>query len=244
MIVVEHEPSLIRAADHLVEMGPGAGKAGGQVAACGAAQRVLQGNSLTARWLRTPLTDTEMRFTRPRRLPQRWMSISGARANNLKGEVIQLPLGVLAGVCGVSGSGKSTLVIDTLGRALAPKKQTTSVAYEPVQPGSHDRIHGAPRRAVLVDQTRAGVVSPASFLGLDPLLRSLYAASEDARALGLDEKKLTKSCVTCNGRGAERIDMGFLPAVYSPCETCCGTGFAVRRGMCACMVWLCPNLMP
>lgn len=222
VIVVEHEPAVIQAADHLLEMGPGAGWQGGQAVAQGPAAEVLRGNSLTARWLRGEAAEP---VSHARRAPQAWMQIKGARANNLKGETVRLPLGVLMGVCGVSGSGKSTLVIDTLGRALAPKKQTTSVAYEPVEPGEHDVIEGAPERVVLVDQARAGVVSPASFLGLDPLLRHLYAGSEEARALGLDEKALSRSCSACNGRGVERIDMGFLPAVYTFCEICRGTGF-------------------
>jgi excinuclease ABC subunit A len=223
VIVVEHEPAVIQAADHLVEMGPGAGWQGGEVVAQGPAVDVMKGQSLTARWLRGEAGGGAP--NRPRRIPAGWMQIRGACANNLKGEVIDLPLGVLAGVCGVSGSGKSTLVIDTLGRVLAPKKQTTSVAYEPVEPGVYEALTGAPGRVVLVDQARAGVVSPASFLGLDPLLRRLFAETGDARALGLQENTFTRSCSVCRGRGMERIDMGFLPAVYTPCETCRGTGF-------------------
>ena len=95
-----------------------------------------------------------------------WMTIEGACANNLCGDTVRLPLGVLAGVCGVSGSGKSTLLIDTLGRALAPKKQTTSVAYEPIRPGDYESIEGAPARVVVVDQAKAGVTNPADFLNL------------------------------------------------------------------------------
>jgi excinuclease ABC subunit A len=162
---------------------------------------------------------------KPRRHPSHWLTIRGARANNLRGGDVRLPLGVLAGVCGVSGSGKSSLLIDTLGRTLAPKKQTTSVAYEPVDPGEHDAIEGAPARTILVDQARAGVVSAVDYLELSRPLRELYAATEDAQALGLDEKQLARSCSVCKGNGALRIDMGFLPDVYVPCETCHGTGF-------------------
>ncbi|MEM5775452.1 MAG: hypothetical protein AAGU05_10665, partial [Anaerolineaceae bacterium] len=159
------------------------------------------------------------------REPAGWMEISGARANNLKGQTVRIPLGVLAGVCGVSGSGKSTLVTDTLARALAPRKQTTSVAYEPVEPGQHDAILNAPTRTLLVDQSRAGVVSPASFLGLEPLLRKLFANSSTARCLGIDETRLGRNCQVCGGRGSETVDMGFLPALHIPCETCRGTGY-------------------
>jgi excinuclease ABC subunit A len=133
-------------------------------------------------------------------------------------------LGVLMGVCGVSGSGKSTLIVDTLARALAPQKQTTSVAREPVEPGAHDCIDGAPRRTVVVDQARAGVHSPAAFLGLDPKLRQLYSESAGARALGLGEEAFGHRCSACNGRGFVTLDMSFLPAVHVPCEVCRGSG--------------------
>jgi excinuclease ABC subunit A len=152
------------------------------------------------------------------------MTIRGARENNLRGEAIQLPLGTMVGLCGVSGSGKSTLLVDTVGRALAPKKQTTSVAYEPMEPGAHEAIEGAPARTIIVDQARAGVTSPANYLGLIKPLRTLYAASADARALELDEKSFLHACSVCKGRGSTRTDLGFLPAVYTTCETCRGTG--------------------
>ena len=151
--------------------------------------------------------------------------VHGARANNLAGETVRLPLGVLAGVCGVSGSGKSTLMIDTIGRVLAPAKQTTSVAYEPVQPGEHDAIEGAPSRAVIVDQSRTGIHSTSGFLDLAGPLQSLFVGSEDARTLGLGPEAFATSCSACGGHGFLTLDMGFLPDVHVPCETCRGTGF-------------------
>jgi excinuclease ABC subunit A len=160
-----------------------------------------------------------------RRKPQGWMTVRGARANNLRGIDVRFPLGALVGVCGVSGSGKSTLLIDTLGLALAPQKQTTSVAYENIEPGEHEAIEGAPRRVVVVDQTRRGVSSPASFLDLNGPLHALYAQGEDARALGLGEKELGQRCSACGGSGEMAIDMGFLPQVHTPCEACRGTGY-------------------
>jgi excinuclease ABC subunit A len=129
------------------------------------------------------------------------------------------------GVCGVSGSGKSTLIMDTLGRALVPKKYTTSVASEPVDPGEHEAIEGAPERALLIDQTRAGVTSPVDFLGLKDGLIHLYAKSADAQSLGLDSATLSRRCSACGGSGVQRIDMGFLPDVHETCETCRGSGF-------------------
>ena len=222
VIVVEHDPLLIRAADHLVDLGPGAGVDGGKIVAQGEPEQVAQAETLTAAWLRG---ERRVDLHRPRRGPRGWLTIRGARANNLRGEEVQLPLGTLVGVCGVSGSGKSTLMIDTLGRALAPKKQTTSVAREPLEPGVHEAIEGAPRRTIMVDQARAGVVSPADYLGLSQPLRALYAASDDAQALGLDEKQLARRCSVCNGHGSIKMDMGFLPDVHTPCETCRGTGY-------------------
>lgn len=179
---------------------------------------------MTARWLGRHEMFAGL-LDQPKREPCGWMEVTGACSNNLKEQHIRFPLGVLTGVCGVSGSGKSTLIIDTLGRALAPRKQTTSVAYEPIEPGAHEAISNAPQKVVLIDQTRAGVVSPASYLGLEPLLRKVYAAGSDAHVLGLQESQLGRSCQVCGGHGVERMDMGFLPAVYIPCETCKGTGY-------------------
>ena len=222
VVVVEHDPVLIRAADHLVDLGPGAGVAGGEIVARGRPNQVLKTGTLTARWLRG---ERRVEFDRPPRSPRGELSLLGGRANNLRGDPFSLPLGVLTGVCGVSGSGKSSLLIDTLGRILAPKKQTTSVAYEPIDPGEYDSIEGAPERTIVVDQSRAGVGSPADFLDLSKGLRALYAASDDARALGLGEKQLSRSCSACKGRGAIATDMGFLPGIHAPCEVCRGTGY-------------------
>jgi len=132
---------------------------------------------------------------------------------------------VLTGACGVSGSGKSTLLIDTLGRALVHTTHTTSFAHEPAEPGAHDAIVGTPPRTVLVDQARQGIHNPAAFLGLTKPLLKLYADSEDAQALGLDEQLLGRPCSACRGRGAQQIEMGFLPDLRVECETCRGTGY-------------------
>jgi excinuclease ABC subunit A len=148
--------------------------------------------------------------------------------NNL-GEQVALPLGVLAGVCGVSGSGKSTLIVDTLGRALAPKKQTTSVAHVPVDPGEHDAIQGAPSRALLIDQSRAGVHSPAAFLDL-LLPAGLFMpvkmpGAGDHRRTAYDKWFVRRKRCVC-------IDMGFCrcprakpaaPATHSVKCICAGS---------------------
>ncbi|MGB3714421.1 MAG: ATP-binding cassette domain-containing protein, partial [Candidatus Promineifilaceae bacterium] len=222
VIVVEHEEQIMRSADYLLDLGPGSGSMGGEIVASGTPEAVAVTNTTTARWLRG---DRNFDLRRARRVPERWMSIREPRANNLKGEDVKIPLDVLIGVCGVSGSGKSTLIIDILGRAIAPKKHTTSVASEQIDPGRHGSIEGAPTRALVVDQAKAGLVSPASFLDLDRPLRVLFAAGDDAAAKGITEKELRRSCSSCNGRGVDRIDMGFLPPVYSTCESCRGTGY-------------------
>ena len=224
VIVVEHDPQVMRSADYIIDMGPGAGQDGGRVVAQGTPQQVARSECLTGSWLR----GERGMSAQPRRQAQSWLTIHGARANNLKNEKIEIPLGVLAGICGVSGSGKSTLVVDTLGRALAPRKQTTSVAYEPVEPGEHDAVEGAPVRTVVVDQAKAGLSSPASFLGLVHPLEAIYAASLEAQVRGLDEHQLARRCSACDGRGQLSLDMSFLPDVHVPCETCLGSGYSVE----------------
>jgi len=222
VVVVEHDPVLINAADHLVDMGPGAGTQGGLVVAEGSTEAVSMAGTVTGGWLRG---ERVFHVPETRREPQGWLTVEGATENNLKGETVKIPLGVLVGVCGVSGSGKSTLLIDTLGRALAPRTHTTSVAREPLEPGRHDSIDGAPARTVLVDQAKRGIRSPATFLGLGKRLQDIYSGSEDAVALSLDAKSLGRKCSACHGRGSVRTKMGFLPDIREACEVCRGTGY-------------------
>jgi excinuclease ABC subunit A len=221
VVVVEHDPQVMREADYLIDVGPEAGQGGGRIVASGTPEKVAKAKTHTGRWIRG---ERKLEL-RERRRPRSWLTIQGARANNLKGERVDIPLGVLAGVCGVSGSGKSTLVADTLGRALAPKKHTTSIAYKPIDPGENDSIEGSPSRTVVVDQSKAGLHSPASFLDLARPLQALYAASPDAHALGLGEEQFAARCSACGGRGLLSLDMAFLPDVHVPCETCRGTGY-------------------
>jgi excinuclease ABC subunit A len=233
VVIVEHDLLLIRAADHVIDLGPGAGRSGGQVIAQGRPEEIITAHTVTGKWLQANVFPAPHHRTRlqdwispyHRRKPRGWMELKGARAHNLCGEDVQLPLGTLIGICGVSGSGKSTLLIDTLGRALVRKAYTSSFAREPLTPGDHDAIENAPKRAVIVDQSRRGIRSPAIFLRLVKPMRRIYADSDDAHALGLDERALSKRCSACKGRGRIRIDMGFLPAEYVECETCQGTGY-------------------
>jgi excinuclease ABC subunit A len=224
VILVEHDPQVMRAADNLIDMGPGAGWQGGRIVAQGSPAQVAQADTLTGRWLRREEIAQEKREARPRRTGKGCMIIQGARENNLKNIRVEFPLHALVGVCGVSGSGKSTLMIDTLGRVLDPKKQTTSVAYEPIHPGKHDAILGAPDRVILVDQARHGIGSPSACLNLTDAIIAHFAESADAQLLGLTADKLRQHCSVCGGHGLLRVDLGFLPDVYTPCDTCHGSG--------------------
>jgi len=222
VIVVEHDLEIIERADHIIDMGPGPGAMGGEIVAEGSPDEIKKTDSITGLWLR----EHNKKVAPRNRKPRKWMTIQGAKENNLKGELVKIPLGVLVGVCGVSGSGKSTLIIDTLGRVLDPVKHTTSVAKEPLDPGEHDSITNKPNKTQIIDQTRKGIRSPARFLRVDTKLVRLFAESPDAYSLGLDEKKLSRKCNVCRGSGTTRIDMGFLPDIYTECETCHGTGYS------------------
>ena len=220
-IVVEHDLGIIRAADELIDMGPRAGTGGGKIVAMGTPTEVASTDTITARWLKG---EEQFKLSDDYRTPIAWMNLKGARGNNLKDLNVNIPLGVLVGFCGVSGSGKSTLLIDTLSRAIAPKKFTTSVAYEDIEPEEHDSITNAPERVIVVDQGRKGISSPGQALGLLKTLVDVYAESEDAVSLGLDKKKLSQPCSVCEGTGRLRTELGFLPTVYTPCEVCAGSG--------------------
>ncbi|MFW9882951.1 MAG: ATP-binding cassette domain-containing protein [Candidatus Thorarchaeota archaeon] len=221
VIVVEHDLGVIKAADILVDMGPKSGESGGKVVASGTLPELMKMDTITARWLRGDRAPSIADGTRK---PIAWMKIKGAKANNLKNLTIEFPLGLLIGICGTSGSGKSTLMVDTIGRALAPTKFTTSVSYVPLEPGEHESITGSPERVVMLDQGRKGIRSPGYALDLFKPLVQIYAESEDAEALGLDYKSLSTPCTVCEGQGRIRTVMGFLPDVFAPCETCKGTG--------------------
>jgi excinuclease ABC subunit A len=233
VIVVEHDPMIIHAADHIIDMGPGAGAQGGKIIAEGSPADIIKANTTTGKWLDTKRTQSipvlggtqKQRVLAHTRPPQGWMVVKGAQENNLQGETVRFPLHTLTGVCGVSGSGKSSLLIDTVGRSLVKVTHSSSFSREPLTPGIHDGIENQPKRTLLVDQSRQGIRSPAIFLGLTKPLLKLFAESDDAQALGLDEKTLRKDCSACRGRGHIRIQMDFLPDEWDDCETCQGTGY-------------------
>ena len=229
VVLVDHDPRLIDRVDHLVVLGPGAGRDGGRVLAAGTAADVRRSQANRVADIigsRSSRLGTEA--PRRRRAPSGEMIVRAPTANNLRGEDIAIPLGVLAGLCGVSGSGKSTLAIDIVGRALAPPRLTTSVAYEDIRPGPHAGIDGAPERVVISDQSRSGIHTPGGFLGLVEPIRKAYADSAGAAARGLDADALTADCDRCHGRGHLREDMGFLPSIVRPCDACSGTGYRLE----------------
>jgi excinuclease ABC subunit A len=221
VILVEHDMEIIEKADHIIDIGPGAGRHGGTIVAEGDPSQILKTESVTARWMGDSRVEE-----RKARTPEDWITILGATENNLNGDPVKIPRRVLTGVCGVSGSGKSTLIIDTLARALSPKKQTTSVAYAPTDPGAHESIENIPKSTLILDQTRRGITSPGRYLGLDKQLGRIYAESSEAVARGLDAKALTKRCSVCRGSGTVRTEMEFLPDIFTECETCRGTGYS------------------
>ncbi|MFX1368680.1 MAG: ATP-binding cassette domain-containing protein, partial [Promethearchaeota archaeon] len=221
IVIVEHDPEVIKAAEHIIDMGPKAGSGGGRVVAEGTLKEISKKNTVTSKWLSGRRA---IRIPENRREPQEWLEIRGAKENNLTGELVRIPLGVVVGICGPSGSGKSTLLVDTIGRALSPRKITTSVAYEPIAPGEHKSIVGAPQKTIVLDQSRRGINNPGQFLDVFTHLTRIYSESEDASALGMTSAELSSSCSSCEGRGLIRTEMGFLPTVFSSCDTCNGTG--------------------
>jgi excinuclease ABC subunit A len=216
----------MKKADCIVDIGPGAGTAGGNIVYQGNPEGFLKNGgvqgSKTAPWL-----SGKQRPSIPaqRRTATGTFRLKGASGNNLRDIDVVFPKGVLIGVCGVSGSGKSSLIVDTLGRILAPRKQTTSVAHEPVNPEPYRELSDPPPRTIIIDQARIGVQTPGVFLGLEKLLGRRYAESGQAAQAGYAENIFARSCTACGGSGSIRTEMAFMPDVFTECETCCGSGY-------------------
>jgi excinuclease ABC subunit A len=227
VIVVEHDEETMREADHLIDLGPGAGRHGGLVVAEGTVSQVIENPaSLTGRYLAG-----ELRIDVPaeRRKPQRGRSIviHGARAHNLQNLTVDIPLGLFVAVTGVSGSGKSTLVEDILHRSLARHFYRARVI-----PGAHDRITGLEHidKVIDIDQSPIGRTprsNPATYTGLFTPIRELFAELPDAKIRGYGPGRFSFNvkggrCEACQGDGLVKIEMHFLPDVYVPCEVCKG----------------------
>ena len=225
LIVVEHDAETMLAADYIVDIGPGAGVNGGQVVACGTPAEVMANpNSLTGQYLsgarRVPLPAAH-------RKPSGWLTVKGARANNLKNIDASFPLGVLCCVTGVSGSGKSSLVNEILYKSLS---RTLNRSRQ--RAADHDEILGAEQldKVIQIDQSPIGRTprsNPATYTGLFDLIRDVFASTPDAKARGYKANRFSFNvkggrCEACSGDGILKIEMQFLSDVYVPCEVCHG----------------------
>jgi excinuclease ABC subunit A len=225
VLVVEHDEGTMRAANHLIDMGPGAGEHGGHVVAEGTAEEIAQvPESLTGQYLAgTRQIDIPAR----RRRPSGYIEIEGAAEHNLRKIDVKIPLGVLCCVTGVSGSGKSTLVNEVLYKAVSNRLHRTRQ-----RAGSHRRIRGLEQldKIISVDQSPIGRTprsNPATYIGLFDQVRDLFSRTQEARARGYKPGRFSFNvkggrCEVCRGDGQIKIEMHFLPDVYVPCEQCHG----------------------
>jgi excinuclease ABC subunit A len=227
VIVVEHDEETIRAADYVVDLGPGAGKHGGEVIAVGEVEDIIRSPaSLTGRYL-SGQAEIPMPKARRARDKRRALRVEGAREHNLRNVNAEVPLGLFVAVTGVSGSGKSTLIEDILHRALARHFYRARVI-----PGAHGRITGFEHidKVIDIDQSPIGRTprsNPATYTGLFTPIRELFAELPDAKIRGYGPGRFSFNvkggrCEACQGDGLVKIEMHFLPDVYVPCEVCKG----------------------
>ncbi len=227
LIVVEHDEETIRSADYLVDIGLGAGKAGGEIVAQGSPQEVTKNKkSLTARYLSGEEKIEIPNFRRPVK-NKKMIVVRGARENNLKNITVEFPLKVLTVVTGVSGSGKSTLVEDILYKSLASK-----IMRSLDRPGKYTEIIGSQNvnKVIMIDQSPIGRTprsNPATYTGLFSLIRELFAKTKEAKAKGYLPGRFSFNvnggrCENCQGEGFLKIEMQFMPDVYLPCDVCNG----------------------
>lgn len=225
LIVVEHDEDTMRAADCVVDIGPGSGEHGGELVAIGTAEDLMKNpNSITGKYL-----SGELKIPVPseRRKPTGWLKVVGAKEHNLKNINVNFPLGVMTCVTGVSGSGKSSLVNEILYKRLARDLNRARTI-----PGAHKDIIGMEQldKVIDIDQSPIGRTprsNPATYTGLFDQIRDLFAATQDAKARGYKKGRFSFNvkggrCEACGGDGILKIEMHFLPDVYVPCEVCHG----------------------
>jgi excinuclease ABC subunit A len=226
VLVVEHDEETIRHADYVLDLGPGAGRLGGQVVAEGTPETIMRTPaSLTGRYLSGEIS-TLHRLV-PRAVAGKWITVEGARSHNLQNLTVKFPIGVMTVITGVSGSGKSTLVNDILYRALAKELYGSREA-----PGEHTRIKGFDQldKAIRIDQSPIGRTprsNPATYTGVFTAIRDLFAMLPESRERGYKAGRFSFNvqggrCEACQGEGQRRIEMNFLPDVYVQCEVCNG----------------------
>ena len=225
LIVVEHDEDTMRAADCIVDIGPGAGEHGGQLVAMGTAEELMKNeNSITGAYLSGKL---KIPVPTERRKPTGFLTIKGAAENNLKNIDVKIPLGIMTCITGVSGSGKSSLINEILYKHLARDLNRARVI-----PGKHKDILGVDQldKVINIDQSPIGRTprsNPATYTGVFDQIRDLFAATADAKAKGYKKGRFSFNvkggrCEACSGDGIIKIEMHFLPDVYVPCEVCKG----------------------
>ena len=228
VIVVEHDEDTMRAADYIVDIGPGAGSEGGEVVATGTAEEIMQNpRSITGQYLSGKL---KIEVPKTRRKPNGWITVKGASEHNLKNIDVRFPLGVFTCVTGVSGSGKSSLVNEILYKTLAKKLNRARTI-----PGRFRSIEGVEQldKIIAIDQSPIGRTprsNPATYTGVFDMIRDLFAGTPDAKARGYSKGRFSFNvrggrCEACQGDGIVKIEMNFLPDVYVPCEVCNGKRF-------------------
>ena len=225
VIVVEHDEDTMRAADYIVDIGPGAGRNGGKVVAVGTADDIMAcKDSVTGAYLSGRI---KIPVPKERRKPTGWITVKGARENNLKNIDVDIPLGVFTCVTGVSGSGKSSLVNEILYKHLAKSLNRARCIA-----GDHDDIEGIDQldKVINIDQSPIGRTprsNPATYTGVFDMIRDLFASTSDAKERGYSKGRFSFNvkggrCEACSGDGIIKIEMHFLPDVYVPCEVCEG----------------------
>jgi len=225
LLVVEHDEDTMFAADHIIDIGPGAGVNGGAVVAEGTAKDIMAcEESITGAYLSGKM---KIPVPKERKRPTGYLTIKGARQNNLKNIDVDIPLGVMTCVTGVSGSGKSSLVNEILYKKLARKLNRAKI-----KSGKHDTIEGIEQldKIINIDQSpigRSPRSNPATYTGVFDLIRDLFAGTKDAKAMGYNKGRFSFNvsggrCEACKGDGIIKIEMHFLADVYVPCEVCHG----------------------